>query len=166
MEEIIFSDEPKIEKWLTSLLSIVITIVFFVIVVTTILLVVLRYVFNTGISGGNELMEFLFVYTTAIGAAIALGKNEHIRIGYFVEKLSPGKQVITELFGIACIAFINIVFIALSYTWISKVGSSESSVMRIPMKVVQMSVPICGALSVIYCGINAYKVIKRSRTRG
>ncbi len=166
MEEIISSESIRVEEWLNRLLFIVITIIFFVIVVTSILLVVLRYVFNTGIVGGNELMEFLFVYTTAIGAAVALGQNDHIKIGYFVEKLSPRIQVITDLFGIVCIAFINIVFIVLSYSWISKVGSSESPVMRIPMGFIQISVPVCGILSVIYCGLNGYKVIKRIGKRG
>lgn len=152
----------KIENGLNKLLNSLITLVFFVIVAITILLVVLRYVFNTGITGGNELMEYLFVYTTAIGAAIAIGKNEHIRIGFFVEQRGRIVQMITDLFGILCIALINIVFMYLSYSWISKVGHSESPVLRIPMLIVQFSVPIGCVLSVIYCGFNVYKIFARN----
>ncbi|MDC7225396.1 MAG: TRAP transporter small permease [Spirochaetales bacterium] len=151
----------KIENGLNKLLNSLITVIFFVIVVLTILLVVLRYVFNTGITGGNELMEYLFVYTTAIGAAIAIGKNEHIRIGFFVEHRGRIVQMITDLLSIVCIALINIVFMYLSYTWISKVGHSESPVLRIPMRLVQISVPIGCILSVVYCGFNIYKIFTK-----
>ena len=151
----------KIEAGLNKILNICITIIFFTIVIITILLVILRYLFNTGIIGGNELMEYLFVYTTAIGAAIAIGKNEHIKIGYFVERWNRVLQLAADLFGISCIAVINIVFIFLSNSWISKVGNSESPVMRIPMKAVQLSVPIGCILSVIYCLFNIYKIFMK-----
>lgn len=162
MEDKNSSEVFKIEAGLNRLLNSLVTIIFFVIVVLTILLVVLRYVFNSGITGGNELMEYLFVYTTAIGAAIAIGKKEHIRIGYFVERRHPKIQLITNLFGIVCIALINIVFMYLSYTWISKVGHSESPVMRIPMRLVQFSVPIGCFLAIIYCGFNVYKLFAKN----
>ncbi|MBI9104944.1 MAG: TRAP transporter small permease [Spirochaetales bacterium] len=159
MEDKFSSAVFKIENWMNKILETIITIVFFTIVIT-ILLVVLRYIFNTGITGGNELMEYLFVYTTAIGSAIAIGKNEHIRIGYFVERCAPAVQLITDLFGTACIALIHIVFMNLSYSWIAKVGHSESPVLRIPMRMVQISVPICCILSILYCIFHAYKTIK------
>ena len=161
MEDEKLSAVLRIESGLNRILDIFITIVFFTIVVITILLVILRYVFNTGITGGNELMEYLFVYTTAIGAAIAIGKNEHIRIGYFVERRGRLFQMISDLFAVACIATINIVFIFLSNSWIAKVGESESPVMRIPMKAVQLSVPVGCMLSVIYCLFNIYKILKK-----
>ena len=156
-----FSSVLRIETALNKILNIFITVVFFIIVMITILLVILRYLFNTGITGGNELMEYLFVYTTAIGAAIAIGKNEHIRIGYFVEKRGNSIRIIADLFSAACIAVINIVFILLSYSWIAKVGQSESPVLRIPVKIVQLSVPAGCILSVIYCAFNVYKIFKK-----
>ncbi len=148
----------KIERGLNKVLNVLITVIFFIIVFLTILLVVLRYVFNTGITGGNELMEYLFVYTTVIGSAIAVGSKEHIRIGYFVENRGRLIQIVTDLFGIFCIALINAVFIYLSHSWISKVGCSESPVMRIPMYMVQISVPVGCILSLIYCGFNIFKI--------
>ena len=151
----------KIETALNGLLNSLITVIFFIIVILTILLVILRYVFNSGITGGNELMEYLFVYTTALGAAVAIGKNEHIKIGYFIENRGPIAKKAADLFGIACIALINIVFMFLSYRWISKVGGSESPVLRVPMRIVQASVPIGCILSIIYCGFNAYKTLRK-----
>ena len=81
---------------------------------------------------------------------------------FFVEQRGPIVQMIADLFGIVCIALINIVFMYLSYTWISKVGHSESPVMRIPMRMVQISVPIGCILSVVYCGFNVYKIFTKN----
>ena len=148
----------KIEKGLNKVLGLLITVIFFIIVVLTILLVILRYVFNTGITGGNELMEYLFVYTTAIGAAIAIGKNEHIKISFFTGKRSRVQTMILELFSIACIILINIVFLYLSFRWISKVGRMESPVLRVPMKFIQVSVPAGCILSIIYSIFNVFKL--------
>ncbi|MDC7125026.1 MAG: TRAP transporter small permease [Spirochaetales bacterium] len=152
----------NIESFITKLLESVLTIIFFIIVVLTILLVILRYIFNSGITGGNELMEYLFVYTTVIGAAISIGKNEHIRIGLLTEKDNPVLKIITKLFGILCVILINIVFMYLSYSWISKVGDSPSPVLRIPMKCVQLSVPIGCVLSIIYCFFNLIKLFDKT----
>ena len=84
-------DIERFKRILIVILDGVITFFFSVIFMLTVLLVVLRYVFNTSIIGGNEAMEYLFIYTTAIGAAAALGRRDHIKITYFVNKcLRPG----------------------------------------------------------------------------
>lgn len=149
----------KIEHIVSRILERVVTLFFFVILVVTILLVILRYVFNASIIGGNELIEYLFIYTTAIGAVVAIGKREHIRINFFVDKLKQPWKASAETLSRILIAFINVVIFSLSFTWIRKVGYSESPVMRIPMWTVQVSVPIGCALAVLYCFYDAYKVI-------
>ena len=62
-------------KVATDTLEWLVTLCFFVILAVTIILVILRYGFNEAIIGGNELVEYLFIYTTAIGAAAALGRR-------------------------------------------------------------------------------------------
>ena len=43
--------------------------------------------FNQSITGANEIVTILFIYTTALGAAISIGRNEHIGIDFFVSLL-------------------------------------------------------------------------------
>ena len=148
-----------IEERISQILEFLITVLFFIILCITILLVVLRYVFNSSITGGNELMEYLFIYTTSIGAAVALGRRDHIKITYFLEKLSQPWRMIVEVLGMLLISFINIVIFNLSFHWIQKVGSSESPVMRIPNWLVQISVPIGCMLAVLYALFDSYKII-------
>lgn len=136
---------------LTLILDTVIASFFAVILLITILQVILRYLFNESMIGGNELMEGLFIYTTAIGAAVAVRRRRHINISYFVQLLPEFLQRIDDMLVHALIACLNGVMIFYSIRWISKVGSNESPVMRVPEWIFQISIPIGCTLVIIYC---------------
>ena len=136
---------------LSKVLEAAMTIFFFVILMLTIVLVILRYGFNEAIIGGNEVMEYLFIYTTAIGAAVALGRRDHIKISWFVDKLSIGTRRIVDIIGFLLIGFINAVMIYYSMNWIRTVGSFQSPVLRLPNRMIQISVPVGCGLVIIYC---------------
>jgi TRAP-type C4-dicarboxylate transport system permease small subunit len=138
-------------RMLSKFLEAAITIFFFVILTLTIVLVILRYGFNESIIGGNEVMEYLFIYTTAIGAAVALGRREHIKITWFADKLSHRVRRLVDVFGFLSIAFINLVMIYYSVPWIRTVGSFESPVLRLPNRTIQLIVPIGCGLVILYC---------------
>jgi TRAP-type C4-dicarboxylate transport system permease small subunit len=141
----------RFKRILLIVLQGIITFFFTTILMLTILLVILRYGFNTAIIGGNEAMEYLFIYTTAIGAAVALGKREHIKITYFVDKLPLAVQGVVNVLDLILIGFINGVMIWYSIPWIKSVGSFESPVLRIPNRIVQASVPIGCGLVILCC---------------
>lgn len=141
----------RFQRILLIMLHGIITGFFSIILMLTILLVILRYGFNTAIIGGNEAMEYLFIYTTAIGAAVALGKREHIKITYFVDKLPLAVKGVVNVLDLILIGFINGVMIWYSIPWIKSVGSFESPVLRIPNMIVQASVPIGCSLVILYC---------------
>jgi len=136
---------------LLKLLEAAITIFFFVILMLTIVLVILRYGFNESIIGGNEIMEYLFIYTTAIGAAVALGRREHIKITWFVDKLSHRSRKLADVCGFLLIAFINAVMIYYSIPWIRSVGGFESPILRLPNRTIQFIIPIGCVLVILYC---------------
>lgn len=141
----------RFERILTRLLEVIVTLFFFIILTITVLFVLLRYGFNESIIGGNEAMEYLFIYTTAIGAAISVAHREHIKITYFVEKLPRLLQRIVDSIGLLLIAFLNAIMIWLGIPWIKTVGSFESPVLRIPNRFIQVSVPIGCSLVIVYC---------------
>jgi len=138
-------------KIATNTLEWLVTLCFFVILMLTIILVILRYGFNEAIIGGSELVEYLFIYTTAIGAAAALGRREHIKITWFIDKLSPVFRKIVDILGFVLIALINTVMIYYSIPWIRTVGGFESPVLRLPNRLIQISVPIGCGLAILYC---------------
>lgn len=139
------------EKYFSLIPQTIISVCFGIIVIMTITLAFLRYVFNTSIDGGNELMEHLFIYTTAVGAAVAISKKEHIRITYVLDKLPPLPRRIVEGAGYLLIGLLNGFMLVHSVSWIQGVGGNESPILRIPVWVVQIIVPVSCCLSMLYC---------------
>jgi TRAP-type C4-dicarboxylate transport system permease small subunit len=151
----------------TKILEWFITLCFFVVLMLTIVLVILRYGFNEAIIGGSELMEYLFIYTTAIGAAAALARREHIKITWFVDKLGPAYQRVAAIAGFLLIGFINAVMIRYSIPWIRSVGGFESPVLRLPNRSVQLIIPIGSGLVILYCVYHVVEALtSRSRLSG
>ena len=139
------------EKRLDRVLETLVTLMFFSILSLTILLVVMRYGFNSSIMGANEAMEYLFIYTTALGAAVSVGQGTHIRITFLVDALKDRQRCYINMINYLLIAFINAVMIYYSLPWIRSAGDFESPVMRIPNWMVQVSVPIGCLLVILYC---------------
>jgi len=73
--------------------------------------VVLRYVFNTGMSWAEELARFSFVWLTMLGAAVAARKGRHIKIDSIIN-LFP--SVLRTLIGCALDVLIVIFLIVLN----------------------------------------------------
>jgi len=139
------------EKHIDRILETIVTLMFFSILVLTILLVIMRYGFNSSITGGNEAMEYLFIYTTALGAAVSVGRGTHIRISLLVDKLKGAPKRCVDTLNYLLIAFINAVMIIYSVPWIRSAGYFESPVLRIPNWMVQASVPLGCGLVIVYC---------------
>jgi len=139
------------EKRIDFALEALVTLMFFGILILTILLVVMRYGFNSSIIGGNEAMEYLFIYTTALGAAVSIGKGTHIRISFLVDHLKGLPRRCIDIIGYLLIAFINAVMIYYSTPWIKSAGYFESPVLRLPNWMVQVSVPLGCGLVILYC---------------
>jgi TRAP-type C4-dicarboxylate transport system permease small subunit len=141
----------KTAQALSLALDGVIASFFAIILLITIIQVGLRYLFNSSMLGGNEAMEGLFIYTTAIGAAAAVQRRQHININYFVKKLPPMLLRLVDALAHLLVAFLNGIMIYYSLGWISKVGANESPVMRVPEWIFQISIPLGCSLVIIYC---------------
>jgi TRAP-type C4-dicarboxylate transport system permease small subunit len=140
----------RIEDLVTRSLEGIVSFIFLVMVVLVLLLVVLRYVFATTIIGGNEATQFLFVYTTAFGAAISIGKNNHIKISVIVEHLPMRFQRAARALNSVLIVLLHAFLLYLSIKWISSVGYFESPVLQIPQGIVQVCIPISCVFIVLY----------------
>lgn len=139
------------EKRLDQILETVVTLMFAAILGLTIILVIMRYGFNSSIIGGNESMEYLFIYTTALGVAVSVGKGTHIRITVLVDQLKGRPRRLIDIFNYLLIAFINAVMIYYCVPWIRSAGYFESPVLRLPNWMVQISVPLGCSLVILYC---------------
>lgn len=147
-------------QWtLVRLLEHVVTIAFAVIFVLVVLLVVLRYLFNSTVIGGNEATGMLFIYTTAIGAAVDLARDKHIIVDVFVNMLPDGVRRWLNAFNLLVIAALNAFLFYYSLGWISMVGGSDHPVLHIPEGLVQAAIPIGCGLSVLFCLTRVFAIV-------
>ncbi len=122
-----------------------------IIFVLVILLVILRYIFSTTIVGGNEATVQLFIYTTALGAAVEVARGRHIIVDSFVNYLPAGPRHWLDIFNLALVGVLHGFLLKYSIDWVSAVGGNEDAVTHLPEGLVQIAMPIGCALTVLFC---------------
>ncbi len=124
-------------------------------------LVALRYIFNSSIPGANEVVVMLFVYTTALGAAIGVGHWDHIGILVFVERLPAKAFWILDLLRTFLVGLINGVIVFYSLGWIHTTGQFVMPSTGLPRFVVQVSIPLGCGLALLFCGLRLRRLIQK-----
>ena len=101
-------------KWFSHTIDALIALLLAVMVVLVFGNVVLRYVFNSGITVSEELSRWLFVWMTFLGAIVALKENGHLGTDMLVSRFGRmGKRV---CLGLAQAAMLFV-------TWLLLTGS-------------------------------------------
>lgn len=118
--------------------------------------VFMRFVINKSVGWADELSRFLFIWTSFIGAVSAYKKDEHVGLSFMVDKIKSKKLQQ----GIAIIRQLLIVMLLGLLTWFGYTASTTvmnvSPALSIPMSLIYLIVPFCGALMVL---IGSGKVI-------
>ncbi len=71
-----------------------------------------RYVLNHSLFWSEELARYLFIYLVFLGAAIALRREGHIQVSFFVERLPPGARRAVAVAGdVLLLAFAGTVLV-------------------------------------------------------
>ena len=141
----------RLETLLRQLLEHLLTVTFMAIFALVVVLVVMRYLFNTTIVGGNEVTVMLFIFTTALGAAVDVARGKHIIVDTFVNLLPAATRRWLDVVNLAIVGTLNAFLLNYSIDWIAAVGGSENPVVHIPEGVVQIAMPIGCALTVLFC---------------
>ena len=132
-----------IEKILVFLLSLIFIITF--------ILVLLRYVFNQSITGANEIVTIMFIYTTAFGSALSIGKREHISINMVINKLKPENLKKIRYVQYILIFSLHAMLLLFCLEWINTAGGYLMPATGLPRIVVISSIPFGCVLSLMYC---------------
>ena len=149
----------SIESWLRKGLETTITLFFVFILCLTVTLVVLRYGFNSSLIWGSEAMNFLFIYTTALGAAAAVSNGSHIKISCIKNMAHGTVRKGIEFLGCLLVCTVNAVMGWFSLPWIKSAGAFESPVMRMPMWVVQVVIPLGCGLACLFCLLHMIRIV-------
>lgn len=141
------------EHILTRTVEFALALCLLAITCTVLALVGMRYIFNSSITGANEFVTLLFVYATSLGAAVSVGRGEHISITFAVDLLSDRIQVAIDRLCLALIAFLNFILIFESFGWIRVTGGFLMPSTGLPRIAAQLSIPLGCGLAVVYCAM-------------
>ncbi len=122
-------------------------------------LVLLRYVFNAGIVGANEASVILFVYASALGAAVEAGRGRHIAIAFAVDKLGPAGRRWARAAAFSLVALLNAWIAWLSLGWIEATGEFLMPATQLPRFAVQAAIPLGCGLATLYCLLAVRRVL-------
>jgi len=152
----------RFDRFITRSIEWIITVFFIIIFLLIFSLVLLRYGFKTSIMGTNEIITMLFVYCSALGTAILVRQREHIKISFFVDKLSSGTKKIVLTINYILISVLNGVFFYMSLGWIKSIRTFRSPMTQIPFWVQRIPIPIGCGLVILYCLYNIYLIYASS----
>ena len=107
--------------------------------------VVLRYVFNSGITVSEELSRWLFVWVTFMGSVVALHRHAHLGTDVLVGRLGPGGKK-------ACLVVGHLLMIWI--TWLLLKGSWEQTVINL-----QVTAPASGWPIAIVYGVGIFYAV-------
>ena len=129
-------------------------------------LVALRYLFNSTIAGANEAVTILFIYATALGAAVGVARWEHVGLTFVFDRATPRGRWWLEIVRTLLVGTVNGVMVYFSLAWIRTTGGFLMPSTGMPRWTAQLSVPIGCGLVVIYCLCRVVSLIRRGVSNG
>ena len=93
--------------------------------------VVLRIVFNSGLTWSEELSRYLFVFVTYIGAISAMRVNGHMVVDMLISKVSPKLQMLMYVVSQTLIAVLMAILVHGSFKMVMQNTASRTAALGI-----------------------------------
>lgn len=141
----------RFEQNLARILEGVLILLFGIFLLLTVAIVVLRFGFNYGIIGSDELVRKSFLFTSAIGGAVGIARHEHIAITFFIDNMPRPLKLALYVLGLTLVGLVNAAMIWYAWDWIATTGSFPWQPFNLPKVIVTSAIPIGCGLAVLFC---------------
>ena len=132
-------------KWCGVSTAVVMTVMIF-------LQVIYRYVLGESLSFSEELARYMFIWSVAMGSALALRTRSHIGVEILVERLPASMAKPAKV--LACV--LSLVFYGMlvwyGFEMVGETMDQESAALELPMGYVYLAVPL-SAIVLFVCEI-------------
>ena len=113
-----------------------------------------RYVLNHSLFWSEELARYLFIYLVFLGAAIALRRDGHIQVSFFVDRLPPGVRRAVAVAGdVLLLAFAGTVLVQ-SVRLAAMVWTVPTAALLIPWTLVYLGI-LLGMAAMVVASLGA-----------
>ena len=149
-----------LSKWFVPL-EVVSAVLMLIIVVLLLGGVVSRYVFSHPIDWIDEAVSIAFIWVAMIGAAIAMHRNEHLRLTLVLDMLSPNVRDIVHAFALTAVAAFLIALIGPSIEHVHEEWFITTPTLGIPSSYRVAAIPFGIALMLAIVLVYALRTVSK-----
>ena len=145
----------KLRKALNGVLNVLAGGSMAVMVILTTYQVIVRYIFNSPSTWSEELVGYLFGWSTLFGATIVSGERGHMNIPILIDRFNPPLRKAFHIFG-EVIAFVFSATILVFGGWqVSNLAmGQQTSSLGVAVGTFYWVMPICGVVILLYSILN------------
>ena len=145
----------KLRKALDKLLSVLAGGSMAVMVILTSYQVITRYIFKAPSTWSEELVGYLFGWSTMFGATIVSGERGHMRIPIIIDRFSPTLRKAFHIFGeVIAFLFSATILVFGGYQVSNLAMGQQTSSLGVAVGVFYWVMPICGVVILLYSVMN------------
>ena len=145
----------KLRKALDKLLSVLAGGSMAVMVILTTYQVITRYIFKAPSTWSEELVGYLFGWSTMFGATIVSGERGHMRIPIIIDRFSPTLRKAFHIFGeVIAFLFSATILVFGGYQVSNLAMGQQTSSLGVAVGVFYWVMPICGVVILLYSVMN------------
>ncbi|MGV2622539.1 UNVERIFIED_CONTAM: TRAP transporter small permease [Halobacillus marinus] len=110
-----------------------------------------RYLISAPSTFTGELLRFLLVWTSILGATYAFGSNQHLAITFMKNKFKGKRRLMLRIINdLFILAFALLIMVKGGMEVVSITMSQTTPILNLPMGYVYSIMPISGVLVVLY----------------
>lgn len=151
----------QVKDMIMKILGFVIIFLFAAMTVIGTYQIITRYFFNRPSTISEELLTYSFTWMSLFASAYVFGKKDHMRIGFFADKITGNTKKYLE-FAIEILAFafagVVMVYGGSAITKLTMMQTTAS--LQIPMGYVYAAVPAAGVIIMVFSLINAADMLQ------
>jgi len=134
--------------------------------ILTTIQVIMRYGFNNALSWSEELVRFLFIWATLLGAAVGVKERIHIGIDTVVNLLPATLRrhidILVHLIDIAFCIFL----VVIGWSFVDMTHTQFSPALDLRMSYVHFAIPLGASLCILYSVLEISHIWKKRKTQG
>lgn len=123
-----------------------------------------RYVLNNALSFTDELAGFLLIWVGLLGATYVTGKQQHLAIDLFADKLHGDSRRILDVVSKLCVLIFAVSVLIVGGCWLVytrfHLGQYSAS-LEVPLGLVYLVLPLSGLLICLYAGADLYDLLTK-----
>jgi TRAP-type C4-dicarboxylate transport system permease small subunit len=145
----------KLRKALNGVLNVLAGGSMAVMVILTTYQVVARYIFNSPSTWSEELVGYLFGWSTMLGATIVSGERGHMNIPILVDHFQPGmRKAFHILWEVVAFVFSATILVFGGWQVSNLAMGQQTSSLGVAVGVFYWVMPLCGVVILLYSVLN------------